>query len=248
MPRTAFQIVLGTHDATPVPAAARAHGLTHRFALVQSSPAAGGADLVVDPAPLLAVLAVLDAHCPTAGKLYWDELRRSRNNLDAVAQHYRTTLPDNHSALSAGEWHRQDQLVVLLHTERGAAAGSAPPHPGSFTYSFYCAEDRSQELLAALRAAGHEPSAIHRATTPAPSVRRTRAQKLADTGFVAAFACVVLTGLIVAGAELLDLSPRLDPWIDFAGAWLAYPLALSIVYSAGYLIARRGQHPFTRIQ
>lgn len=245
MLRTPFQIVLGTHDATPVPAAARAHGFTHRFALVQSTHAAGHADMVVAAGPLLALLDALDLRHDLPGALYWDEARRRRTTRAAVGTHYRLQPPAEHEILAAGEWRERDQLTVLLCSEQWLAVGGPEPYHDSITYSFYSATDLSDSLLHALRRAGHEPAAIHRVGPPRER-RRSRGRRLADTGFVAALGCVVLTALIALGAELLDISPRVDPWIDFAGQWLAGPLAIALAYAATYLIARRGRHPFTR--
>lgn len=248
MLRTSFQLVLGTHDTTPVPAAVRAHGFTHRFALVQSTHAPAVADMVVDSTALLVLLAAIDAHYGTSGRLFWDrpQRRRERIELATLAEFYRTTPPENHEPLAAAEWRQGHRVVALLHTEQWSDVGGPAPYHDSLTYSLYSAEDLSAPLLAALRAAGHEPTAIVRTDSSALPPARTRVQQLADTGFVAALACVVFTASLAAGAELFDVTPHLDPWLDFAGRWFAGPLALAVVYAAGYLIARRGRHPFTR--
>lgn len=172
MLRTPFQIVLGTHDATPVPAAARAHGLTQRFALVQSTHAPGVADLLVDSSVLLVLLRTLDTHFAATGRLYWDRShrRRERIELESLTACYRTTPQEKHEPLSAGEWLRGQRLVALLHTEFWSEVGGPAPYHDSLTYSFYTAEDCSGVLLAALRTADHEPAAVLTAT---PSPRRT---------------------------------------------------------------------------
>lgn len=248
MLRTSFQIVLGAHDATPVPAAARAHGFTHRFAVVQSTHAPGVADMVVDSRVVLALVRAVDAHFATSAALFWDRpgRRRQRIQLTALEAHYRDTRPDLHDPLTAAEWRSGHRLVALLHTETWCDVGGPAPYHDSVTYSLYSAADLGAPLLAALRAAGHEPTTVIRAASPDLPPPRRRAQQLADTGFVAALACVALTGLLAAGAAMLEVSPRLDRWRDFAAEWLAGPLALALVYAAGYLVARRGRHPFTR--
>jgi len=167
MLRTSFQIVLGTHDATPVPAAARAHGLTQRFALVQSTHAPGVADMLVDSSALLVLLRTFDMHLASAGRLYWDRARRRRERvaLASLTAYYRTTPQEEHEPLTGGEWLRGQRLVALLHTERWANVGGPAPYHDSLTYSFYTAEDCSHGLLDALRAADCEPSAILTATS-----------------------------------------------------------------------------------
>lgn len=60
-----FQIVLGSHDVTPIPTAARAHALTHRFALVQSTFLSEAGEMVEDTTALDVVRRALDRHCGT---------------------------------------------------------------------------------------------------------------------------------------------------------------------------------------
>lgn len=60
-----FQIVLGSHDVTPVPTAARAHVLQHRFALVQSTYLSEAGEMVEDTTALDVVRRALDRHCGT---------------------------------------------------------------------------------------------------------------------------------------------------------------------------------------
>lgn len=167
MLRAPFQIVLGLHDATPVPAAVRAHGFDHRFALVQSTHAPAVADMIVDSTALLALIRALDTHVGAPGKLFWDRphRRRQRIELSALEAHYRDTPPDTHDPLSAGEWRVGQQLVALLHTETWCNVGGPAPYHDSLTYSFYTAEDCSQTLLTALRAADCEPSSVLTATS-----------------------------------------------------------------------------------
>lgn len=248
MLRTPFQIVLGTHDATPVPAAARAHGFTHRFAVVQSTHAPAVADMVVDSRVVLALVRAVDTHFATSASLFWDRpgRRRQRVELTALEAYYRDTAPELHDPITAAEWRSGNRLVALLHTETWCDVGGPMPYHDSVTYSLYTAADLGAPLLAALRAAGHEPTAVIRTVSSDLPPARTRAQQLADTGFVAALACVALTGLLAGGTAMLEVSPRLDPWRDFAAEWLAGPLALALVYAASYLVARRGHHPFTR--
>lgn len=245
MLRTPFQIVLGIHDATPVPAAARAHGFTHRFALVQSTRAPGVADVLVDSSALLVLLRALDTHFASIGRLYWDRAhrRRERIELGTLAIHYRDTPQEEHETLVAGEWQRSRQLLALLHTEQWSASGGPAPYHDSLTYSFYSATDLSELLLGALHAADCEPTAVLRAD---PSIPSRPARGWADTGFIAALVCLLLTVALAMGAELLDISPQVDRWLDLAGACLAGPLALALVYTAGYLVVRRGKHPFTK--
>ena len=57
-----FQIVLGSHDVTPVPTAARAHALHHRFALVQSTYLSEAGEMVEDTTALNVVRRALDRH------------------------------------------------------------------------------------------------------------------------------------------------------------------------------------------
>jgi hypothetical protein len=58
-----FQIVLGSHDVTPIPTAARAHALQHRFALVQSTFLSEAGEMVEDTTALDVVRRALNRHC-----------------------------------------------------------------------------------------------------------------------------------------------------------------------------------------
>lgn len=60
-----FQIVLGSHDVTPVPTAARAHALHHRFAVVQSTYLAEAGEMVEDTTARDVVRSALDRHYGT---------------------------------------------------------------------------------------------------------------------------------------------------------------------------------------
>ncbi|MBX3736871.1 MAG: hypothetical protein KF715_09295 [Candidatus Didemnitutus sp.] len=244
MLRTPFQIVLGTHDTTPVPAAARAHGFTQRFALVQSTHASAVADMVIDSVALLALIRVLDAHCATPGSLFWDRpgRRRQRVELDALAAYYRDTAPENHDPLTAGEWRRGGRLVALLHTETWCNVGGPAPYHDSLTYSFYSATDLSGLLFDGLRRADLAPTSVITTTSAPP--RRSRLA-LKDTLFLTSLAGLSLASLLFLGMQLLDPTSRAETSLDVAGPWIAGPLVLAFVYVTAYLIARRGRHPFT---
>lgn len=243
MVRTSFQFVLGTHEATPVPAAARAHGLTHRCALVQSTAAAHATELVVDPTALLVALAWLDSSHARPGVLFWDESRRQRATRGELETHYRTRDATQFDVVRAGEWrHADGQLAVLLATEPWAAVGGPAPYHDSYTYSFYSAEPLDQALLAALRSNGCEPVAVlHAESATADSA----ASRWAALGLKPALACLALTALLGFASAFIPLPAPYAAWADAILPWLVGPSALALVLLATEWWQRRRRASFS---
>lgn len=232
MALTPFQLVLGVHDCTPVPAAARAHGLTHRLALVQSTHAAGITDLVVDPTPLLTLLAALDAQFDAPGALYWDASRRHRAARAEIAAHYDANVLEDYRIVSAGEWRRRGQIAVLLAVEPWHARRGPAPYDDSITYAFYSDGDLFEPLREALAAAGLAPAAV--VTAPEPFTPPHTARLLLPFHLIALSAA-----LLTAAIGMITDFLQLERWLGPASLWLIAAAGLGVVWIAAWFIWRQ---------
>jgi hypothetical protein len=232
MALTPFQLVLGVHDCTPVPAAARAHGLMHRFALVQSTHAVGLTDLVVDPAPLLTLLGALDAQFDDAGTLYWDINRRRRAGRAEIAAHYDANVLEDYRIVSAGEWRRRGQIAVLLVVESWHVRRGPAPYDDSITYAFYSDGDLAGPLQDALADAGLAPTAV--ITAPEPLTPPHPATLLLPFHLVA-----LTAALFTAAAGMVNDLLQLERWLGPASLWMITAAGLGVVWLAAWFIWRQ---------
>lgn len=243
MLRTPFQIVLGTHEVTPVPTAARAFGLRHRFALVQSTHHPDAADMVVDPTALMVVLRALDQHSGLLGTLFWDDDQQEKITRLELEPHYRSRSPDEYQHVAAGEWRRGFDPSVLLITETWNAVGGPVPYHDSLTYSFYSHEDLSGLLLDALRTAGCTPTRIIEAPRGELSEPTHAGRDWPERLFLMAFMVLLLSSGLMMASELVDRDSVVADLISDLGWWFTAPAVISFLYASIYAVSRRRNKP-----
>lgn len=239
--RTPFEIVIGTHEATPVPTAARAFGLRHRFAIVQSTHHPDAADMVVDPTALMVVLRAIDQRTESLGTLFWDTAQRQRITRFELEPHYRSRRAENYDHVSAGEWRRGAEICVLLATETWNAIGGPGPYHDSLTYSFYSDVDLSDSLLAALKQAGCEPMRILHGEPARSAALDAATVTWPRRLFIAAFLLLLFASGFAVAIVTVDEEPTLFDYAARAGWGAIVPVGLSLLYAIGYALYHRAR-------
>ncbi|HVY86723.1 MAG TPA: hypothetical protein VG943_16440 [Caulobacterales bacterium] len=143
----------------PAPAEAKAHGLTHRFAVIQETYRPDSADMVFDAPLYRALVAFAEAYEPDV-----------RVSIDGAPE----GGEDEPAAHIVAR--RADDIVLWIETEFWHAVGGPAPYHDSYTYAVYARDEVGARLRQYL--AAHEASAgwtlasdvIAHAATPPPSV------------------------------------------------------------------------------